>query len=192
MFEAADALGCWGQCGKVAYVATPIQKRPRKPNKSMAIELNDPMCEPSTLIYCLFRYRRNKPLVSALLQKLGACTRQAELRSSRTRPPSVCARHPSARAIGLSDHGGLMRSPWSPRLDACILRSCVLRSCVLRSCVLRPVAPPALAVLPGAFSVVVVASLSHISPLYFTCAASRPQSSRLIRRLTRTRCICAT
>ena len=111
MFEAADALGCWGQCGKVAYVATPIQKRPRKPNKSMAIELNDPMCEPSTLIYCLFRYRRNKPLVSALLQKLGACTRQAELRSSRTRPPSVCARHPSARAIRLRAPSVCARHP---------------------------------------------------------------------------------
>ena len=42
----------------------------KKPSKSMAIQLNDPMCEPSTLIYCLFRYRRNRPLVHALLEKL--------------------------------------------------------------------------------------------------------------------------
>ena len=42
----------------------------KKPSKSMAIQLNDPMCDPNTLIYCIFRYRRNRPLVVALLEKL--------------------------------------------------------------------------------------------------------------------------
>ena len=47
-----------------------VPKSRGKPSKSRAIELNDPMCDPSTLVYCLFRYRRNRPLVLALLEKL--------------------------------------------------------------------------------------------------------------------------
>ena len=42
----------------------------RRPRKSTVMQLNDPMCDPNTLVYCLFRYRRNRGLVFALLDKL--------------------------------------------------------------------------------------------------------------------------
>ena len=59
--------------GRAADALARVRPRPpkkKKPSKSLAIQLNDPMCDPSTLVYCLFRYRRNTPLVTILLERL--------------------------------------------------------------------------------------------------------------------------
>ena len=47
------------------YAPSRVRGKPKRPDKNMAIQLNDPMCDPSTLVYCLFRYRRNRPLGGA-------------------------------------------------------------------------------------------------------------------------------
>ncbi|KAL1508669.1 hypothetical protein AB1Y20_004765 [Prymnesium parvum] len=43
----------------------------RRPNRSMAALLGDPMCEPLTLVYCLFRYRNNRSLAAALCDRIS-------------------------------------------------------------------------------------------------------------------------
>ena len=67
-------LGCMGRFDDVMARVRPGAPKKKKPSKSMAIQLNDPMCDPNTLLYCLFRYRRNKPLVTILLEKLELST----------------------------------------------------------------------------------------------------------------------
>ena len=38
-------------------------------------------CEPNTLVYCVFRYRRNRPLVEMLLEKLEQSEHPEAVRS---------------------------------------------------------------------------------------------------------------
>jgi len=73
--EGRSVYGCWGACKRAGRRSLwskgeRIPRAARRPTKSTAIALNDPMCEPNTLVYCLFRYRRNRALVAALLEKL--------------------------------------------------------------------------------------------------------------------------
>lgn len=47
--------------------------RPKnKPNRTVAAQLSNPMCDPLTIVYCLFRYRKNRPLATALAEKIAS------------------------------------------------------------------------------------------------------------------------
>ena len=51
----------------------------RQPDAALVAELNDPACEPLTLVYCLFRYRHNQMVISMLLEKLECHAHPAKL-----------------------------------------------------------------------------------------------------------------
>ena len=74
IFTAAEGSGCrflrkiFG--GIFGILRPRALARTRRPTKQMVAQLNDPFCDPNTLVYCLFRYRYNAPLVHALLERL--------------------------------------------------------------------------------------------------------------------------
>ena len=70
-----DPMGCFPTCGGGGGK----RARSGKPDAALVAELDDPACEPLTLVYCLFRYRHNTAMVSTLLEKLECHAQPAKL-----------------------------------------------------------------------------------------------------------------
>ena len=62
---------CGGPCGAARGA---VRRRSQKPNRELSAQLNDPKCEPLTLVYCLFRYRRSPDVTARIVEKLGTST----------------------------------------------------------------------------------------------------------------------
>ena len=46
---------------------------------ALVAQLNDPACDPLTLVYCLFRFRQNQMVTSMLLEKLECHAHPSQL-----------------------------------------------------------------------------------------------------------------